>query len=98
MSRASTSCSRQRKTWMAGTSPAMTKAIPQKRKAARSYRAALCVVGLCRWERIARSEHQAFLDQHPAAVLDLLDLGDRVGKMVGLGELGRRRVEDVHEL
>src|SRR2546430_9289105 len=35
----------------------------------------------------------AFLDQHPAAVLDLLDLGYRVGEMVGLGELGRRRVD-----
>ena len=65
------------------------------RRAARSSRAALCRQP-CRGAS-ASSEHQAFLDQHPAAVLDLLDLGDRIGDGRS-GELGRRRVEDVEEL
>ena len=41
------------------------------------------------------SEHQAFLHQHPAALLDLLNLGDGGGEMVGLGEHGRRRIDDI---
>src|SRR4029077_12270838 len=43
-------------------------------------------------------EHQPFLHQNPAAVLDLLDLRDGGREMVGFREHGRRRAEDIHEL
>jgi hypothetical protein len=43
-------------------------------------------------------ERQAVLHQHPAALLDLLDLRHGVGEVIGLGEFGRRRVEDIQEL
>src|SRR5258706_15282763 len=40
------------------------------------------------------SERGAVLHQHPAAVLDLLNLRDRAGEGVGLGEFGRRGIKD----
>src|SRR5216684_1281511 len=43
------------------------------------------------------SEHQVVLDQHPAAVLDLLHLRHGAGEMVGFRELGGRRTEDILE-
>src|SRR5882724_12381703 len=43
------------------------------------------------------SEHQVVLEQHPAAVLDLLHLRHGAGEMVGFRELGGRRTEDILE-
>jgi hypothetical protein len=44
------------------------------------------------------SERGAVLHQHPAAVLDLLNLRDRAGEVVGLGDFGRRGIKDLQSV